>query len=281
MRLAWCSFALVSVLAATARGQASLTGYVRDDESLRGIPGVELAVDGSDKKVRTDKEGRYALKDLTPGPLRIRVRSLGFAPIDTTLTLEAGKPTESVFFLSKRAIALDTVKTRDMRVAGSGFESFEIRRSKGFGKFIDSVELRQMENRQLGDVVRDRATLQVVVPGTCHGGYVLWCNWRVAARQGRATGTMCLAQIVLDGQVVARGAEVPNADAPWGASKAVLEAYQRDKERAWGKAFDLNSIGVSSLQGVEIYRSAADAQDIYGGDDAGCGVVVLWTRRGR
>jgi len=281
MRRAVCSALFVCALAPTVRAQASLTGYVRDDESLRGLQGVELSVDGSDKKVRTDKEGRYALKDLTPGALRLRVRSLGFAPIDTILTLESGKATESVFFLSKRAIALDTVKTRDIRVAGSGFESFEIRRSKGFGKFIDSVELRQMENRQLGELVRERQTLQVVVPGTCHGGYVLWCNWRVAARQGRASGTMCLAQIVLDGQIIARGAEIPNADAPFGASKAVLEAYQRDKERAWGKAFDLNSIGVSSLQGVEIYRSAADAQDIYGGDDAGCGVVVLWTRRGR
>ena len=46
-----------------------------------------------------------------------------------------------------------------------------------------------------------------------------------------------------------------------------------------GKAFDLNSIGVSGLRGVEVYRSAADAQDVFGGDDAGCGVVVLWTRR--
>jgi hypothetical protein len=281
MHLRSSSVALILVLAATARGQASLTGYVRDDESLRGLQGVELAVDGSDRKVRTDKEGKYTLKDLTPGSVRLHVRFLGFAPIDTIVTLDASKPTESVFFLSKRAIALDTVKTRDVRVAGAGFESFEIRRSKGFGKFIDSVELRQMENRQLSELVRERATLQIVVPSTCHGSYPLWCNWRVAARQGRATGTVCAAQIVLDGQIVARGAVIPNADAPWGSPPAVLEAYQRDKERAWGKAFDLNSIGVSSLQGVEIYRSAADAQDIYGGDDAGCGVVVLWTRRGR
>lgn len=278
MRVAWSSVAIL-VFSSVASAQASLTGYVRDDESLRGLQGVELSIDGTDKKVRTDKDGKYTLKDLTAGAIRVHLRSVGFAPIDTILTLDTGKPTESVFFLSKHAVALDTVKTRDNRVAGAGFESFALRRSKGFGKFIDSVELRQMENRQLSELVREKSILQIAVPSTCHGDYAMWCNWRVAARKGRASGTMCLAQVVLDGQVVARGAVIPDADAPAFSSKAIREAYQRDKERAWEKAFDLNSIGVSSLMGVEVYRSAGDAQDVYGGDDAGCGVVVLWTRR--
>ena len=279
MRVSWSTFALLVVTAAAAQAQASLTGYVRDDESLRGLQGVELSIDGTDKRTRTDKEGKYNIKDLTAGAIRVHLRSVGFGPIDTILTLDAGKPTESVFFLSKHAVTLDTVKTRDPRVAGPGFASFEIRRSKGFGKFIDSVELRQMENRQLSELVRERAILQIVIPSTCHGDYTTWCNWRVAARNGRASGTMCLAQVVLDGQVVARGAVIPNADAPAFSSKALRQAYQRDKERAWEKAFDLNSVGVSSLMGVELYRSAGDAQEVYGGDDAGCGVVVLWTRR--
>jgi hypothetical protein len=277
MRVVRSSVAIL-VLSSAASAQATLTGYVRDDESLRGLQGVELSIDGSEKKVRTDKEGKYTLKDLTAGALRVHLRAVGFAPIDTILTLDAAKPTENVFFLSKHAVTLDTVKTRDPRVAGPGFASFEIRRSKGFGKFIDSVELRQMENRQLSELVREKATLQIVVPATCHGEYTLWCNWRVAARQGRASGTVCLSEVVLDGQVVARGGETPNADAPAFSPPAIRQAYQRDKERAWGKAFDLNSVGVSSLMGVEVYRSAADAQDTFGGDDAGCGVVVLWTR---
>lgn len=281
MRLAFSSAAFVLVLSTAARAQASLTGYVRDDESLRGLPGAELAIDASDKKVRTDKEGKYKLKDLTPGAVRLHVRFLGFVPIDTVIIVDATKPTERVFFLSKRAVALDTVSTRDVRVASAGFESFEVRRAKGFGKFIDSVELKAAENRQLADLVRERATLQVVIPSTCHGSYTLWCNWRVAARRGRSIGTTCLAQVVLDGHIVARGAEILTADAPPFSPPAILEAYQRDKERAWEKAFDLNSIGVSALKGVEVYRSAADAQDFFGGDDAGCGVVVLWTRRGR
>ena len=278
MRVVWSSLALL-VLSSVAGAQAALTGYVRDDESLRGLPGVELSVDGSDQKVRTDKEGKYTLRDLAAGSVRVHVRLVGFAPIDTILILAAGKPTESVFFLGKHAVQLDTVVSKSGRLAGAGFESFEIRRSKGFGKFIDSVALRQSENHQLSEVIRELSLVDLVTPSTCHGDHVLWCNWRVAAHRRPARNTMCLSQVVLDGQVVARGGEIPNADAPAFAPPTVREAYERDKERSWGKAFDLNSIGVSGLRGVEVYRSAADAQDVFGGDDAGCGVVVLWTRR--
>lgn len=279
MRLRWSVAALIA-LSSAGGAQVSLTGYVRDDASLRGLPGVELSVDGSDRKVRTDKDGKYTLRDLPAGAVRLRLRLVGFAPLDTMLTLESGKPNESVFFLAQRAVALDTVVTKTGVVPGAGFESFELRRSRGFGKFLDSMQLRQADNRQLAEVVRDLSVVEVVTPSTCHGGYTLWCNWRVAARKGGSGTIVCTAQIVLDGHIVSRGAAVPNADAPPFSPPAVIEAYQRDKQRAWQQAFDLNSIGVSGLRGVEVYRSAAEAQDVFGGDDAGCGVVVLWTRRG-
>lgn len=278
MRRAWSGVALL-VLSSSAGAQASLTGYVRDEESLRGLSGAELSIDGTDRKIRTDKEGRYNLRDLAAGSARVHVRLVGFAPIDTILTLAADRATESVFFLGKRAVALDTVVTsRERRLAGAGFEAFEQRRSKGFGKFVDSTELRQSENRQLADMIRGLGGVDVVTPSTCHGDHLLWCNRRVAVSR-RSGQSMCLSQVVLDGNVVARGAVIDNRDAPFGASKAILDQVERDKERVWGPTFDLNMIGVSGLRGVEVYRSAGDAQDVFGGNDAGCGVVVLWTRR--
>ena len=55
MRVVWSSLALL-VLSSVAGAQAALTGYVRDDESLRGLPGVELSVDGATGRfVRTRK----------------------------------------------------------------------------------------------------------------------------------------------------------------------------------------------------------------------------------
>jgi len=160
MRVVWSSMALF-VLSSAANAQAALTGYVRDDESLRGLQGVELSVTPGDKHVRTDKEGKYTLKDLTPGANRVQVRFPGFAPLDTILTLASDKPTDGVFFLGKHAVALDTVTSRGARTAGAGFESFEIRRSKGFGRFMDSLYLRSHENVQLPNLLRDLGGVQI------------------------------------------------------------------------------------------------------------------------
>jgi hypothetical protein len=277
MRVLWSSVVLL-VLSSTANAQASLTGYVREDESLRGIQGVELSVDGSDKRTRTNKEGKYTLRDLPAGAVQIHVRFVGFAPIDTIMTLAADKPTENVFFLSKRAVALDTmVTTREKRLAGAGFESFEARRARGFGKFLDSITLRQSENRQLADLIRTNS-LDVATPSTCHGDHLLWCDRRVAVTR-RSGGTVCVAQVVMDGSVVGRGELIDAPDAPAGASRTVMDQYEKNKEREWGPTFDLNSISIGSLRGVEVYRSGPEAPDVYGGDSAGCGVVLLWTRR--
>jgi hypothetical protein len=34
------------------------------------------------------------------------------------------------------------------------------------------------------------------------------------------------------------------------------------------------------LDAVEVYRSAAEVPVEYGGSNAGCGVILLWSRRG-
>ncbi|HEV2129941.1 MAG TPA: Plug domain-containing protein [Longimicrobiaceae bacterium] len=36
-----------------------------------------------------------------------------------------------------------------------------------------------------------------------------------------------------------------------------------------------------ALEGIEVYRSAAEVPAEYSGLNAGCGVILLWTRRGR
>jgi len=268
------------ILPLAANAQATLVGYVRDESTLRGLPGAELSVDGSDKRERTDKEGRYRLRDLPAGAVRVHVRLVGFAQIDTILELADGGTTENVFFLGKRAIALDTVVTNaNRRTAAAGFESFETRRERGFGRFLDSVSLRERENQQLGDVVRAMGSVDIAKPGTCRGSYLLWCDWGVAISKRTGT-TVCAAQVMLDGQVIARGQVIDNRDAPPFSPPAVLERFQQQKMAMWGKTFNLNSIGVSSLRGIELYRSAGDAQGVFGGDDAGCGVLVLWSRRG-
>ncbi|HEY4131359.1 MAG TPA: hypothetical protein VGM50_12125 [Gemmatimonadaceae bacterium] len=108
----------------------------------------------------------------------------------------------------------------------------------------------------------------------------LFCERKVAVRAYRgASGTQCLTQVVLDGTVVSRGRVIDDRDPPPGATKAVRDQFEAIREKGWWNSFDLNSINVASLAAIELYRSGADAQDTFGGADAACGVLVLWTRR--
>lgn len=272
--------ALLAVgVAAPLQAQSALVGYVRDSSSAKGLPGAEVTV-GNDKKARTDKDGRYIIRDVPNGAQHVQVRLVGFAPVDTTFEF-ANKPKEGIFFLGKPAVMLDSVVStgRQKGLPGAGFEGFAERRKAGFGKFIDSTELRANEHRQLADLLNNIPSVFVTVPATCTPTMTLGCSKRVAVSRKGGQDTYCAYQVVLDGTVLERGAVVENLPAPPFSPPNVVQAYNDAKEKSWSRTFDLNSISISNLAGVEIYRSAADAPMIFGGDTSGCGVLVLWTRR--
>jgi hypothetical protein len=275
-----CRFAILAIgLATPLRAQASLTGYVRDETSLKGMPGVEVSAEGADRKTRTDKEGRYALRDLPSGKVRIVVRLVGFVPIDTTIEF-AGKPAQAVFFLTKAPVVLDTVSTnaRQRGLPGAGFDAFEERRSRGIGKFLDSTFLRANEHRQVGDILRGLGGFDIATPSSCRPSHPVFCDWRVAvSRRGQA---LCTMEILMDGSRLGRSVMIDDRDAPPFSPPAVVQAYAEAKDQAWSKAFNINTISIGSLRGVEVYRSASEAPGMYaGGDTGGCGLILLWTRR--
>ena len=58
----------------------------------------------------------------------------------------------------------------------------------------------------------------------------------------------------------------------------MVQAFNDAKEKAWSGTFNLTTLNVSSLAGVEVYKSGTSAPGIFTGE-SGCGVLVLWTRR--
>src|SRR5688572_6158964 len=84
------SLLLAVVLASTAAAQATLTGFVRDDASLKPVKDVEITIEAISKRARTDDKGKFTLHDIPSGTYIVQVRRLGFDPLAATLEFASG-----------------------------------------------------------------------------------------------------------------------------------------------------------------------------------------------
>lgn len=229
--------ALPGLLAA----QVSLAGVVRHEGTRAPMAGVEVLVEGTDRRVLTGRDGRYLMDRLPAGRRTVVVRLIGYLPVHAEVFLSAGDTTRLDATLVPSAVVLPGIDVtgRSMRGVGMGREAFEERRDKGFGIFIDSTVLRRYEHRDLGDIVRGNPGISISARQR-GGGYII-----LAGRGARR----CPVQMYLDG--------VP---LPLGTSTRIVP--------------------VSNLEAVEVYRSSLEAPMEYGGPRASCGVMLIWTRRG-
>ncbi len=86
--LALCVSPLPGQVAANPRMQ--LSGYVRDAESREVIRYATVSADADSVRSRSNTDGFYFLS-LAPGSHRLRVRAIGYAPLDTTIDLTASR----------------------------------------------------------------------------------------------------------------------------------------------------------------------------------------------
>lgn len=253
------------VFSSSLSGQAVLTGLVREDATGRLLSGVEILVEGSDRITVSDKAGEYAFKSVPKGRQVVLFRSVGFRPVRIRVELGEGAVSRLDANLVPFGVRLDPLEVTGKHPGGMGREAFEERRRLGFGHFIDSLELRRSEDRRLSDLLR------------AHNGISIAQN-----RYAVSTRTGCYMQIIYDEQTVYSPAKYapPPPPPPSGFTSS------RDRNARPARAIsqppppDINTFSVSGLDGVEVYRSLSDTPLQFGGAGAGCGTLVLWSRRG-
>lgn len=274
LRTLWVGLFLTPPLA----GQTTLAGTVRHDSTGRPVAGVEVLIRGTDRHTLTDTGGRYVLGSLPSGRRVALFRSVGFRPVELLVLLGQADTVWANPTLVSQVAELEpiVVTGRPKRPRGRGVEEFEERRLLGFGKYIDSTELRRSEHRHLQDLLRGIAGVAIVPAPPCarpaSGNRSVQLRQqfncvsdrlaRYAVSSRQALHPNCLLQVVLDGMVVSKGGS-PGQGGP----------------RGWETAFDLNTLSVAALQAVEVYRSAAEVPTEFGGSSAACGTILFWTRR--
>lgn len=253
---------LILMMPGTANAQAALTGIVRDDSTTQPLAGVEILVQTTPHRGVTNPSGRYELTGLPAGIYQVIFRQVGFLPVRMDVLLRDGETTRANAVLVRSEVILDPVVVtgETPRPRGNMLDAFEERRAMGFGTFLDSEELRRSEHLRLSDVLRRHSRLEVRhvcldnlnLPVERCRGEKGWLAYN-PTRRGSDGKLNCPLHVLLDGQMVTRS--------------------------GW---IDLRTFtSINELHAAEIYQNPAQLPIQFGGADAQCGMIVLWTRRGR
>lgn len=226
-----------------------LSGTVRHDSTGAPLAGVEVLVEGSGVKTTTDNTGRFQL-EVSPGNRVTLFRLIGFRPLRLRATFAKGDTvSREVRLVPEGMTQLDPVVVtgRPDRPPPIGRGAFEERRRLGFGKFIDSAQMRRADGRRLSEVLRQTGVRMV--------------SFRIRERiEMRAASPIrssdCWVTVILDGVTLYRSGR--DAGPP---------DFSRD-------------FRPESLESIEYYRSPAETPIEFGGPHADCGVLVMWSRRG-
>lgn len=254
-------FALLLSLSSAGTGRAQsvdadssgiLVGRITSASTGAPLSGAHVLMAETGLATVADGNGRFHFVGLSPGRHELSVRHLGFAPAVRTVTIVARTVSEIEVTLEIRPVELPEldVAVKEGRRPSAKMEGFYRRReTSGGGTFITRSEIEEIPGSELHRVFRGRSGIRVL---SCGGQKAPGC-YRLASRRQLpslgGTGTRCEPKLYLDG--------MPFPILPDG--------------------LGINTIPKTDVEALEIY-SGETAPARYGGSDARCGVVLVWTR---
>lgn len=255
-------FALVFPASGASAQQATLRGVVRDSASGIPVASARVTVPALGAAVRADTLGRFVLQGLAPGNYAVMVERLGYGTRITPVKLDAGQEAERTFLLGTVPTPVSGVSVEG-RPGSPRLAQFEARRAGGMGRYLTLEELSGQTDRRLSDIVRRIAPGVQAVTGNV--GEVYLVNRRgIASGSLRKDPEACYVQVFVDGGRV------------FGHTHGQMTS--RDKNAVQG--FDVNSIQVQDLAGVEFYASPSNTPPEFRNGTDLCGTLVIWTRDG-
>ncbi len=240
-------------------------GIVRDSAG-RPVVAANISLPVLAKNTVTDADGAFRIEGVPAGMQRVLVRRLGFRAIDTSLAFSPDRTIQRQFELA-RAVTLDSVIVTESAV-DKRLESFDNNRRLGLGHFLTYEELIKMENVSTGSVLS-------ALPGAevhSSGPHAWIRSSRSPVRLGAST--------LLDQTDMAKGAPAEACYANvYVDHQAVFRNLKMGSPPRMEPLFDVNSIPVSEIEGIEFYASPAETPLEYSGLESPCGVLVIHTRR--
>ena len=248
--------------------QSIVVGTVREDSTGRPLAGVGITIEGTKQQTQTDSAGRYAIEAPPPNGRRVlNLRLPGYQPLRLGVSSRGDTVRADATLVRAMATQLQAVQVNAApRENPFGREGFVQRKTMGFGKFIDSTALRSREDRPLTDVLRELAGVRLQEYREPGSSIV---EWRAISPFKPMTPAVRQGNMVMEGlppcwvSVFLNGTPI----------------YRSDRMNA-GRPPDMSrEFSVASLEAVEFYRTGSEVPQQFGGSNANCGALLLWTRR--
>ncbi len=241
----------------SAQGTATVRGLVTDSSSHQPLAGAEVFVvpAGGGTAIRgaqVGATGQYALTGVPAGVVTVRVRFVGYAPRERTLTVRAGETGIADFVLSQRSLQLDAVV-----VTGTG----GVTQRRAVGNVIETIKatdvLEVAPARSVEQLVGQRTPGLIVLPSTGQVG---------TGAQLRIRGTSSLS-LSNDPLIYIDGVRMD------------ANTSRGPVQRGGAGASRLNDINPEDIESIEVIKGPA-ASTLYG-TEASNGVIQIITKRGR
>ena len=239
-----------------AQAQGSVRGKVTSASSNAPLGNAQVFVVGTTLGGVSGADGSYSILAVPPGAHVVRVRLIGYAPTEKSVTVTAGTVTTLAFALTQSAVSLDEVVVTG---TGGSARKREVGNSIGQIKVADAPEV----TTNLSNMLSGR------IAGVTVGGNVGNSGGGSAIRLRGSTSVALTNQplIYIDG-VRTRSDEYPRNGIFTGTTQRGANSYSSP----------LNDINPDDIDRIEVVKGAA-AATLYG-TDAAAGVIQIFTKRG-
>ncbi len=232
---------------------------------------AEIRILGGRRSVRSSSDGRFTLGELPPGTHTMEVRAIGYAPRRMPVVLRSGETAAYELAMERTAVVVPELVVNG-RAPARDLTGFEIRRRGGRGYFMDEEQIRQRHVTSTADLFVGIPGVQVVMSGA--NGVVLF--QRSAGGVGKYPSGACYPQLYVDGMPRYTGIEDPATGDLIAVGRVINQQGLYNPDVGPGQL-----VRPEEIAAIEVYRGTADAPPEFSKYDSGCGVIVMWTRRGK
>ncbi|MDX1389464.1 MAG: TonB-dependent receptor plug domain-containing protein, partial [Acidobacteriota bacterium] len=92
-----------------AQADGTIRGSVTDQATQRGLANAQVVLVGQNRETRTDAQGMFEFRGVTPGEYTVRVLSIGYGRMEQAVTVASGQTAQADFALGRAVVQLEEV----------------------------------------------------------------------------------------------------------------------------------------------------------------------------